>query len=240
VKTFVPIDVPADVGQAQPFLYRLQQVLRSAAYRAEPYLQLEELTAEPSRILPLMMVYADGALWNPGSGEGTYIRNLANSAWVFLGLSATANAATATKLQTARTLTIGSTGKTFDGSADVSWSLNEIGVAYITQPTETTITGAATLTIAQLQTNIIKYTGNAQTLTLPTASNIDSGASPAMSSNQAFDFFVINSGTGTATFGTNTGLTLVGTMTVTTASPTAAHFRVRKTGTGAYTIYRLA
>jgi hypothetical protein len=37
------------------------------------------------------------------------------------------NAATATKLQTARTLTIGNTGKSFDGSADVSWSLTEIG-----------------------------------------------------------------------------------------------------------------
>lgn len=35
----------------------------------------------------------------------------------------------AIKLKTARTLTIGSTGKTFDGSADVSWSLSEIGAA---------------------------------------------------------------------------------------------------------------
>lgn len=41
--------------------------------------------------------------------------------------SVTGNAGTATKLQTARTLTIGSTGKTFDGSANVSWSLAEIG-----------------------------------------------------------------------------------------------------------------
>ena len=39
------------------------------------------------------------------------------------------NAATATKLQTARTLTIGNTSKSFDGSANVSWSLNEIGAA---------------------------------------------------------------------------------------------------------------
>ena len=37
------------------------------------------------------------------------------------------NATTATTLQTARTLTIGNTGKTFDGSANVSWSLAEIG-----------------------------------------------------------------------------------------------------------------
>ena len=36
---------------------------------------------------------------------------------------------TATKLATARTITIGNTGKTFDGSENVSWSLSEIGAA---------------------------------------------------------------------------------------------------------------
>lgn len=41
--------------------------------------------------------------------------------------STSGNAGTATRLATARTLTIGSTGKTFDGSANVSWTLAEIG-----------------------------------------------------------------------------------------------------------------
>ena len=44
-------------------------------------------------------------------------------------LDKTANAVSATKLQTARTITIGNTGKTFDGSANQSWSLSEIGAA---------------------------------------------------------------------------------------------------------------
>lgn len=39
------------------------------------------------------------------------------------------NSETTTKWKTARTLTIGSTGKTVDGSANVSWSLSEIGAA---------------------------------------------------------------------------------------------------------------
>lgn len=43
--------------------------------------------------------------------------------------SVSGNAGTATKLATARTLTIGSKGKTFDGSANVSWTLSEIGAA---------------------------------------------------------------------------------------------------------------
>ena len=52
------------------------------------------------------------------------------SGWVEIyhsGNISSANAGTATKLQTARTLTIGNTGKSFDGSTDVSWSLDEIG-----------------------------------------------------------------------------------------------------------------
>ena len=51
------------------------------------------------------------------------------------------NATTATTLQTARTLTIGATGKTFNGSANVAWTLAEIGAqAALTNP----ITGTAT------------------------------------------------------------------------------------------------
>jgi hypothetical protein len=44
------------------------------------------------------------------------------------GISVTGSAAT---LTTARTLTIGSTGKTFNGSADVSWSLTDIGLGNV-------------------------------------------------------------------------------------------------------------
>ena len=44
------------------------------------------------------------------------------------GINISGNAATATTWQTSRTLTIGSTGKSVNGSANVSWSLDEIGV----------------------------------------------------------------------------------------------------------------
>lgn len=53
----------------------------------------------------------------------------ANLSGTYTGVSITGNAATATTLATARTLTIGSTGKSFNGSANVSWSLAEIGAA---------------------------------------------------------------------------------------------------------------
>lgn len=44
---------------------------------------LEKLTQEPTRKRVGMMVYADGSLWNPGSGEGVYI--LLSSGWQKLG-----------------------------------------------------------------------------------------------------------------------------------------------------------
>ena len=48
----------------------------------------------------------------------------------YAGSSSAGGAATsALTLTTARTLTIGNSGKTFDGSTDVSWSLSEIGAA---------------------------------------------------------------------------------------------------------------
>ena len=39
------------------------------------------------------------------------------------------NSSTATKLKTARTIKIGDASKTFDGSANVTWSLSAIGAA---------------------------------------------------------------------------------------------------------------
>jgi len=58
---------------------------------------------------------------------------------VVLGtLNVTGSAAT---LTTARTITIGNTGKTFNGSANLTWTLSEIGAqpagSYLTSYTET-------------------------------------------------------------------------------------------------------
>jgi hypothetical protein len=57
------------------------------------------------------------------------------SSWQASAGSLVGNADTATRLQTPRTLTIGNTGKSFDGSANVSWSLAEIGVTAATETT---------------------------------------------------------------------------------------------------------
>lgn len=46
---------------------------------------LTPLYETPIKTKPMQLVYADGANWDPGAGEGVYVRNLANTAWIFLG-----------------------------------------------------------------------------------------------------------------------------------------------------------
>jgi hypothetical protein len=92
----------------------------------------------------------------------------------------------AAKLTTARTLTIGSTGKTFNGSADVSWTLAEIGAYAASNPSgftsnTGTVTSVAALTIGTTGTNITSTVANGTTtpvitLNIPTASAANRGA----------------------------------------------------------------
>ncbi|HEY8838135.1 MAG TPA: hypothetical protein VIO16_10760 [Dehalococcoidia bacterium] len=81
-------------------------------------------------------------------------------------------------------------------------------------------------------------------LTLPLATAMDTGL-PSAEVNWSIDFAVINTastGTDTDTMTTNTGWTLVGNMVITplTTGGTSARFRARRTGTGAWTLYRLS
>ena len=70
-------------------------------------------------------VITNGRVLQNVSGNISLFTN--DSGYITGSGSTSGNAGTATRLATARTLTIGSTGKTFDGSANVSWTLAEIG-----------------------------------------------------------------------------------------------------------------
>lgn len=116
----------------------------------------------------------------------------------YTGVNITGNAATATKLETARTLTLGSSGKTFDGSANVSWTLAEMGAAPLSSPA---LTGTPTVPTAAdgtstdqaastafVQAAIGGYlskavTGGTVTLTASEASNPVIGLSGTLTSN---------------------------------------------------------
>lgn len=108
---------------------------------------------------------------------------------------------------------------------------------YVQQGAQTSKAAAATLTIAELLTGIIQYTGAAANLTLPTGTSIEGGVVSGLAVDRAFEFVVINTGSGAATLVTNTGLTTVGALAVTNG--TSARFKVRKTATNTYTVYRV-
>lgn len=113
-----------------------------------------------------------------------------------------------------------------------------LGMTYREQGAPTTKAAAATLTIGELLTGIIEYTGAAAALTLPTGANIEAGVLAGLAADRAFDFAVVNTGSGIATVTTAAGLTLVGAMAV--AAGASARFRVRKTAANTFTVYRIA
>jgi hypothetical protein len=55
---------------------------QSDAMRNTSEFVMEELHAEPAKPRLGMVVYADGANWNPGSGEGLYIYK--SGGWTFI------------------------------------------------------------------------------------------------------------------------------------------------------------
>lgn len=100
--------------------------------------------------------------------------------------------------------------------------------------------GTVTLSAAAVSNGIINGTPvAAAAYTLPLATAMDT-ALPTVSSNESIDFSVINTSAGanTITMTTNTGWTLVGTMTL--AQNVSGRFRARKTGVGTWTLYRLS
>lgn len=104
------------------------------------------------------------------------------------------------------------------------------------QGAPTTKNAAATLTGAELVTGLLSYTGAANTITLPTGTDIE-GALVWAGNDVSMDWFVINTGSGTCTIGAN-GNTTLGALTV--AAAASGHFRIRRTGINAFTVYRLA
>jgi len=163
----------------------------------------------------------------------------------------TIDAGTATG--TAGTITIGGTnasGLTIGRSA-VTTTINGTtshsgavfmtgGITYLYQPAITTIstTGASTLTIAQLLTEIVNYTGsNTATFTLPTGTLMDGGVSGIVN-NVSFDWSIVNTVAFAITMSAGSSHTYVGNTTV--AASVSARFRSVRTGTTTWVTYRLS
>ena len=81
--TYQPALPPNDPAQLPGFLSQEFLRIKQALEASQPYVLLQVLHAVPGKIFEGMVVEADGADWNPGSGAGCYIRR--SAAWVKLG-----------------------------------------------------------------------------------------------------------------------------------------------------------
>lgn len=78
---YAPAPVPTDPAQLPAYIRsELERIAREIRV---PTLQLEELHVAPAKPRAGMIVLADGAHWNPGSGAGFY--GYRGGAWRLLG-----------------------------------------------------------------------------------------------------------------------------------------------------------
>lgn len=113
-----------------------------------------------------------------------------------------------------------------------------------TVPVPATATATATLTAAQVLNGILLGSPgtSAASYTLPTVSDLEAALPSATKAGVSFDFSVVNvdgSSSGVITLVAGTGWSTVGLMTVVATAGTAQAFRARKSGDGAWTLYRL-
>lgn len=109
------------------------------------------------------------------------------------------------------------------------------------QGAPTALTAGATATAEQLAGGLFTFNGTAGNLVLPTVALWEAAYPSTSKVDAAFDFFVINidaSGSDAITVAVGTGWTLVGAGAV--SAGTSGHFRCRKTGDGAWTVYRVS
>jgi hypothetical protein len=130
-------------------------------------------------------------------------------------------------------------GTTADGAASSTERLRitNDGVIAYNQPAPTSKSAAATLTIAELKTAIVQYTGAADTLTLPTGTLMEGGFS-GIYTNMTFEWSVINTGSGTCTIDAGVDHTIVGHATV--AAGDSGRFASRRTAANTFVSYRLS
>jgi hypothetical protein len=172
-----------------------------------------------STTLPTTPLHVVGVISGSSfSGAGTGLTGTAS------GLSIGGSAATWT---TARTLTIGSTGKSVNGSADVSWSLTELGVG------NGTITIAAGTGVGVGTTNT--FTTNqsgATTVTITNTGVTSLTTNTGLSSNVSATGAVTVTNTGVTSNVAGTGISVsgaTGAVTITNSGVTSA---VAGTGVG--------
>lgn len=190
-----------------------------------------------------------------GAGSGTGAGGAASVTGGASGAGATGNGGAASVTGGAAASTNGNGGSVVltpgaKAGSGYDGCVIERGVKLVKQGTPTAKTVSATLTAAEVLAGIItvnQAAGATSAQQLPIAADMDT-ALPDAAAGDAFDFSVINTSTvdaEDASVTTNTGWTLVGSMDIHAYSAagslnSSARFRARKTGTAAWTLYRIA
>jgi hypothetical protein len=104
-------------------------------------------------------------------------------------------------------------------------------------PAPASISTTSTLTNANIQGQVINTTGTTYTVTMPLGTTMETLV-PWAAVNIGYDFYVVNTASGTITMAVNTGVTAVGGLTV--ATGVSAHFRIRRTAANTFIMYRLS
>ena len=127
-----------------------------------------------------------------------------------------------------------------NSAGTVLTAVTAAGIVLQQQPTPTAVNATATLTVAQLLTEIITATSaTAVSMTLPTGTLMDGGFA-TIATGEAFDWSIINLGSsaGAVTLLAGTSHTIVGSATV--AITTSARFRSLRSGATTWITYRLS
>lgn len=80
---YVPSTPPVEMKEWPRWLAEEHQRISASLSSPVPGVQFDTLHAEPKKPRPGLVVCADGADWNPGSGAGHY--SYRGGAWHFLG-----------------------------------------------------------------------------------------------------------------------------------------------------------
>ena len=114
------------------------------------------------------------------------------------------------------------------------------GANVVYSPAPASISAAATLTNANIQSQIIVTTGASPfTLTMPLGTTLETLISWS-TTNLGYDFTIINTASDDITVAVNTGVTAVGLLVIPSFGNTSAQFRIRRTAANTFVLYRLS
>ncbi len=114
----------------------------------------------------------------------------------------------------------------------------ETGAVMPYAPAPEVLTTNGTLTNAILKAQIINTTGSMTSVAMPTGTTLNTLVTSWAAVDVGYDFYVINTASGTVTWNGSTGVTTLGSLTI--ATGTSAHFRIRRTAASTYVLYRLS